>query len=324
MPNATPPSDSTSRLAERIGRALEQGDPLDAVLPDDALGNALRACRDATRETEVDAERSERMWAAIAAKTKPSPEATGTDDRRARILPMPSVRRWAVAAVLLVAVGLAWILLRTPGPEVVAQANTEVVSYTASDGSTVWLRPHSTLTRVPDDAALRYRLEGEAAFDVNARPDTSPFVVDAGAGRVRVLGTRFVVRTWTEQPEVLLQEGRVEWRHVDSGEAAVLAPGQQGRLTDDGSITVDDAPASQPLGWLEHELVLEQHSVRSVVAELEHHFAITIRVPPDVAQQTLSGRILLDDPASSLRDLGRVLGGRFERTEARTYRFEAQ
>lgn len=324
MPNTTPPSDPNQRLAERIGAALDQGDPLESVLPDDDLGEALRAHREATREADLDAAPSERIWAAIAAQTQPSTDTANTDAHPARIVQMPAVRRWAVAAVLLMAVGLAWMVFRAPGPDVVAQAAASVVSYTAPDGSTVQLRPHSTLTRMPDDAALRYRLEGEAVFAVNARPDASPFVVDAGAGRVRVLGTRFVVRTWTDQPEVLLQEGRVEWRHVDSGEATVLAPGQHGRLTNDGGVAVDEPSMSRPLGWLEQELVLEQRSVRSVVAEVEHHFAITIRVPPAVAQQTLSGRILLDDPASSLRDLGRVLGGRFERTDARAYRFAKQ
>mgnify|MGYP006275232529 CR=1 FL=1 len=335
MPNAPLAPDPNRRLAQRIGNALDRGDAIDAVLPDDDLGRAVRAYRQQARGPAPSEAASARMWAAIeaemdapasAAQDPSAPNAPAADRTPdavlTRIVRIGTARRWAVAAALLVAVGLAWMWLQAPaGPNVVARATATMVTYTAPDGSTVRLRPHSTLTRLDDTDALRFRLDGEAVFAVEPRPEGSPFVVDAGDGRVRVLGTCFLVRTWTPQPEVFLSEGRVAWSHTRSGQSVVLDPGQQGTLTDAGSVTARAADPSRPLAWLERELVLEQRPVRSVVAELEQHFAITVQVPDSVVAQTVSGRILLDDAASSLQDLGVVLGGRFEALDDRTYRF---
>jgi ferric-dicitrate binding protein FerR (iron transport regulator) len=211
------------------------------------------------------------------------------------------------------------MLAGAPEPLQVATASTSIETYTAPDGSTIRLRPHSTLYRIETDGERRYQLAGEAFFDVTTRPE--PFIVEAGALQVQVLGTRFTAHTWG-QPAVYLQEGRVRVSTGSDGEPVTLQPGQRSALTADGTLAPpSSADSVAALDWLRQEIAFESEPAASVVAELEQHFDVTIALPDEVARESLSGRIALETPAQSLADLGVVLGGRFERAGDGTYRF---
>lgn len=331
----SPSADDTSReLAARIGRLLDAGVSLESpsardALDDDVVRTLLTYRREHTLPEPSDAA-SERLWTRIEGEiakeeTRRSIRRTQREAREARrparILPLRTA--WAVAAAVVVAVsGILWWTLSVTGPDarLVASAEQQITTYRTPDGSVVRLRPNSRLHRVATDEATRFRLTGEALFEVTERTD-APFEVEANGAVVRVLGTRFTVRTWTPDPEVFLDAGRVELRSPASGASAVLAPGQRGAVGDDGSVTTSEADAAAFTGWLERQMVFESRPARAVADELEQHYGVTLRLPASVAQQTLSGRVLLDDREQSLADLGAVLGGRFERVDDRTFRF---
>jgi len=312
------PEDRDQDLAARIGVLREQGRSLEASeLTEDAVVRALLAYRD-EREVSPRPEQSERLWAAIEAETAaPRGEAA---QEPAPIYTLSTATRWAVAASVAIAAVLAWLILADgPGPMPVATATTSIATYTAPDGSTIQLRPHSTLYRVDVDDARRYRLTGEAVFDVTTRPD--PFIVEAGGLQVQVLGTRFVAHTWG-RPAVYLQEGEVRVSAATRGDTVTLQPGQRSTLTQAGTLTAPtDADSAAALDWLRAEMALQGQPAGEVVDELEQHFDLAISLPEAVATETLTGRIALEAPQQSLDDLGLVLGGRFERTGERTYRF---
>ncbi len=79
-----------------------------------------------------------------------------------------------------------------------------------NDGSTLTLNTNSQ-ARVRFNQLERaiFLLEGEAYFEVVKNPDV-PFVVYAGNGQVRALGTAFNVRLEGERVEVLVAEGVVQ------------------------------------------------------------------------------------------------------------------
>ncbi len=316
MADAPSPSEGQD-LAVRIGMVRRKGQSLDASdLTEDAVVRALLRYRDA-QDVAPQPEQSARMWAAIEAATA---EVHGAEPKEAAtIFARPSAVRWAVAASVAVAAVVAWLLLTgAPEPVQVATASTSIETYTAPDGSTIRLRPHSTLYRIEADGERRYQLRGEAFFDVMTRPE--PFIVEAGALRVEGLGTRFTTHTWG-QPAVYLQEGRVQVR-TGEGERVTLQPGQRSTLTADRTLAPPtEADGVAALDWLRQEIAFESEPAASVVAELEQHFGVTIALPDDVARETLSGRIALETPAQSLSDLGLVLGGRFERIGDGAYRF---
>lgn len=304
-------------LATRIGVLREQGRALEASeLTEDEVVRALLAYRD-EQDVSPRPEQTERLWTAIAAKTTEAP--ADEQQETATVFALPSAIRWAVAASVAIAAVVAWIVLTdVPEPVQVAAASTSIEAYTAPDGSTIRLRPHSTLYRIETDGERRYQLTGEAFFDVTTRPE--PFIVEAGELWVQVLGTRFTAHTWG-QPAVYLQEGRVQLRTGDDGERVTLQPGQRSALTADGTLTPPtEADSVAALDWLQQEMVFQSQPVADVVAELEQHYNLTIALPNAMATETLSGQIALGTPQQSLADLGLVLGGRFERTDTRTYR----
>ena len=265
-----------------------------------------------------------RMWQAISAATKPIQY---TASPKARIFSLnPIVYRIAIAASLMAAVAISWMLfIKTPAPELLAVANQEVSNYTLADGSTVALRPHSKLYRLTTDGTEdNYLLEGEGFFDVT-RNENRTFSVVAGNAQVSVLGTEFNVSSWQTAVTVFLQEGRIELKNQRSGQAVILSPGQTGTVDFD-QVTLHGQPANsaEHLDWLNDEISFFGTPLHEVIKELEFHFAISIEIPQDRAGETISGSIVLEDISFVLDNLSFVMqGGSFVQTGEHSYRFEA-
>ena len=343
------------QLARRIGEALERGS-LERVAEDargdDAADPLLSTVLAYRRSVDAEApdpspETSARMWDRIEARMdaaeaasadrspatqappRParepdrSPQAPGgKDPRTARFRTL-----WRVAAgvaALLIAGVVTWWALQPPQAQLVARAETSMATVETDDGSTVRLRPHSELYRVEttEDGTDRYRLEGEALFDVVTDPSRA-FEVQANGARVRVLGTRFTVRTWTPDPEVFLDEGRVELMRGTGGSPVVLQPGQRGVVRSD-AIDVDAAPSAAYLDWTERRLAMDARTAAQVAAELGQHYNVRLSLPDSVAEETLTGRLLLEDRRQALRDFGAVLGGRFTESGDRQFVFRPE
>lgn len=329
------PEDPARRLARQLGTVRDQeGTPEDASWADERLVDALRETiteRDANREVQPTAAQSARIWNAIEAEMEPVPSpslAARLSTRLAAVwqgLAQPAVRRAAVAAVVLAAMAVAWVLLRPSSPERVAMAGARMQTYVTPGSTTVRLRPRSALYRMPVDTVTRYRLRGEAYFMVPSRGDTTAFEVQTDDARVRVLGTRFAVRTWGAGTEVYLEKGRLRMMAQVPRSSLQLTPGQQASVSPEGRITSPTAATqSLYLGWLDQTLNFERRPLRKIVEELEYHYDLAIQIPERLASQTLTGQIPLGDRAQSLHDLAVVLGGRFERTDDDSYRFVAK
>ncbi len=121
---------------------------------------------------------------------------------------------YRIAAVLVVGIvfAFAWIYAtRFAGTTLVA-AGAEPVEVLLDDGSQVLLNRDSKLRfrKQFDGGERRVTLSGEAWFDV-ARDTARPFVIDAGAALVEVLGTSFNVNAYRENPtvEITVESGVV-------------------------------------------------------------------------------------------------------------------
>ncbi|AQR61708.1 hypothetical protein BZG35_08620 [Brevundimonas sp. LM2] len=139
---------------------------------------------------------------------------------------------------------------------------------TLADGSTVTLGPDTALdVEIGADGVRRVRLDrGEALFDVIHDP-ARPFLVQSGAGEVRVLGTAFGVRKTGGMTQVTVIRGRVEVRSGTS--TRILTPDRSVvyGVTSLGGVRAVDA--STALAWTRGRLVFENQSVADVVAELD-------------------------------------------------------
>lgn len=327
-----PEDDRDRELSRRIGRDLEQK-TTESESSDDTDG-LYRALLELKRQVLASTERpsseaADRIWSVVEKATtiasQPGLRRLG-DRPRVHALQRVHPARWmGIAAALVVAAVVTLLVMRLPGAELAAAAESSIVEYTTADGSLVMLRPHSELYLVDESGgSARYRIEGEAFFAVVPQK-TGTFSVEADDALVEVIGTRFTVSTYGQSPAVYLEEGRVRFVDVRSGSDIVLEPGQSSRLGADGApFLVADAPAEEHLDWLDGELVFSSRRVREIAEELEQHFRIELDIDDAADNERLTGRILLDDERRSLQDLGQALGGRFAESGPRTYRFESE
>lgn len=140
--------------------------------------------------------------------------------------------RWmAVAASLLLAVGMSWqFMIKRPTSGLTATATTAKATNISnstpqnkmlalSDGSTVELSPNSTAS-YPENFTAPARevvVKGEAVFDI-AKDAAKPFFVYINSIKITVLGTRFAVNSYdsNKTTKVILQEGRIMVNISDS------------------------------------------------------------------------------------------------------------
>jgi transmembrane sensor len=218
----------------------------------------------------------------------------------------PVSRRWmwqSLAASLVLAAGLgAFYAGDMRADHRTAPGETRVVAL--PDGSTAQLNTDTAIAlRFDQERREVELLAGEAAFTVARVADAEqrPFVVRAADGRVRALGTRFVVYRRDAVVDVTVLEHRVEIA-LDGASTAksnivVLEAAQAVRY--DGASGLGQVRQVDPesaAAWLRGRLVFNQVPLTYAVAELSRyrHGEIII-MNSDLAQRRVSGVFRLDD-----------------------------
>ncbi|GAB3992596.1 FecR family protein [Spirosoma daeguense] len=222
---------------------------------------------------------------------------------------------WSAAACILLLFGLGyWYLQPAHSPSSLyqqqsahlEQASTERINTSPKpelvrlpDGSSVVLAPQSRL-RYPADYNQQERsvfLLGEATFDVAKNPQ-KPFYVYAGQVVTKVLGTRFVVRSFDHDTQIVVkvQQGQVsvyKGQPIDdistsekTREGVLLLPNQQAifsRETETFAKTLVETPQridteqAAPISF-----VFDETPVIDVFATLEKAYGIDIVYDADM------------------------------------------
>ncbi|MGF1669098.1 MAG: FecR family protein [Balneolaceae bacterium] len=312
-----PHNDPDLQLSKMIGRYLEGerewASEEDTVMRDLLLYKKIR--------TEIEKDvifPAEKVWHGIEAQISKRSQKTFIHD-------LNSSNRWAwalAAAILLAAVLSVFYIIMPQPPELVAETGQAVRVVKLADGSEVTLRPHSKLYIISDsEPASEYQLKGEGYFNVQSNSDRE-FKVNAGNGRVVVIGTKFILSDWGNRTRVFLEEGLVRLEVHESEEKIELLPGQKVLIDEDKNVSVpEQADIIEFKSWLDNQLILAGRPARDVFDELEHHFNIKISAPENIEMETLGGSIALEDKNQSLDDLGRVLGGSFATDDDISYNF---
>lgn len=285
--------------------ALRAGDRFEAAL------GSLRSM-----DVPADSARVDALRARVLAATTPADEAPGRADRSAVRHARPGTRRLPVVlgAVfgVFALVAVAWWIgvARPSAPALIAEApaGKAVTATLPGDNGTAVLDGGSRLASVETDGAdATVRLDGVATFDVAHRPERH-FAVTTPAGTVTVLGTRFRVVATDRATTVVLERGSVRLSTA-SGETATLVPGQTATLRD-GRIT-PPAPADGVVAETDAGLSFRRTSARAVADVLAARTGLVVRLPADVAAETVSGSLALGDDRAALDAFADVLGGRF-------------
>lgn len=162
-----------------------------------------------------------------------------------------------------------------------------------ADGSRLHLNTDSSLAvKLQRQQRLVVLQKGEVFFDIS--PDQErPFVVQMPLGSVRVLGTRFTVRSSDTASVITVIEGRVGVsRHGDSAAVdidklvaadfqpeALLTGDQQLTLAAGaGSVRLQQVDAAAAASWREGRQVYNGERFAAVVADLSRYFSGEIRL----------------------------------------------
>ncbi|MDR2121463.1 MAG: FecR domain-containing protein [Tannerella sp.] len=217
---------------------------------------------------------------------------TGLRQRQSVALPVRKAIKWkspfkyAAAAAIAALLSVNLYFLWKGQPDVYAENTVEVpggqrVALTLSDGTRVWLNSQTTFT-YPSRFSARsrnVRLRGEAFFEV-AGNASKPFIVESPLLRVKVLGTKFDVKTYPHQnASVTLSEGKVEVSTGDGHYKVTLSPSQQAVYSETTGLTLRKNIDPDPYrSWTVGELNFHNQTLADIAADLERRFDVHIRI----------------------------------------------
>jgi len=201
-----------------------------------------------------------------------------------------------VAAVLLfpVLIFSVWFLLQKGNEILTTSSFVEVHSpygsrtkFVLPDGSAGWLNGGSFI-RYPVQFGRERKivLDGEAFFDVVRNPQ-SPFIVDANAIQIKVLGTSFNVVSYDKDSisEVVVASGKVEVLGEKGIFKQVLFPTE--RLVSNrvnNQVTKSNVNIQNYISWKSGHLMFINDNLDEVVRKLSRYYHVDIEVKQGVSR----------------------------------------
>jgi transmembrane sensor len=284
------------------------------------LEAGFRAWLEADAENGRQFERVTEVWEAGSALS------TAGVPRVARWREEPAPRRWALAAMVLLALGLGtwgvdyfWL-----NPSYATRLGEQRL-VRLDDGTRIAMNSSTRIHLAYRDDERRVRLDrGEAYFEV-ARDPGRPFIVIAGDHHVTALGTAFVVRHENGGTAVTLVEGKVavfEGGHAvpthspqtAAPEAApdnriVLSPGQRLTFVGRGTPRLDQPRIDAVTAWRRGEVMLDNTTLADAVAEMNRYDErLLIIDDPRAAAMRVSGIYHAGDSAGFARTVAALYG----------------
>ncbi|MBR9808443.1 MAG: DUF4880 domain-containing protein [Alphaproteobacteria bacterium] len=219
----------------------------------------------------------------------------------------------AMAALVVIPLGLFDGAPGQPAPLHYQTARGEIKTLTLEDGSVLTLNTDTSVDVIfSDDERQVALIEGEVFFDVAKAPER-PFLINAGEGQVRVLGTSFGIERRQNVVEVAVSEGTV-WigssAHADMSES-ILMPGMIGYASVSGVMveTSGVEAVGQRLLWREGRLSFDDTPLREVAAEFNRYNTIQLVITDDVTGDIeIGGTFRLDNVEAFARLANQGLG----------------
>lgn len=169
---------------------------------------------------------------------------------------------------------------------------------TLADSTHVWLNACSTL-KFPEhfnSDTRQVELDGEGYFCVRHDEDT-PFIVHTTKYAVRVLGTEFNVKAYSNTPlfETALIKGSVEIGFPDWKHRLQLKPREIARVVN-GKLEKSTIRNYDYFKWKEGLFCFENESIRELIKKLELYYDTRIEIrQPSLLQYSYSGKFRIQD-----------------------------
>lgn len=148
---------------------------------------------------------------------------------------------------------------------------------TLSDGTKVWLNANSSL-QYPLAFNGKHRevqLKGEGYFEV-AHNAKQPFIVKTDQQQIKVLGTAFNVRAYTEKQYTTLLRGSVAVNLKGSTSTRMLKPGEQA-IVQDYSLSVGKIDVTDFVAWKDGIIAGTSVSLKEILSEIERWYDVDFK-----------------------------------------------
>lgn len=192
-----------------------------------------------------------------------------------------------------------------PLPGELQTSTAERHTFTLEDGSTLTLDARSRVSvRFNDRERLLTLDQGELQIDV-ARDPLRPFVVETEHGRMRALGTRFLVAHRPDATRLVMLHSQVQIT-TRSGLQQIATAGQSVRFNQSAYLATAAASGYES-AWVDGVLQVRDAALGDVVEQLRRYRRGIIVLDPKIAGLRISGVYFLDDSDQTLQLLERSL-----------------
>ncbi|WP_129781584.1 FecR family protein [Peristeroidobacter soli] len=218
---------------------------------------------EAPRGGELDA-----LIARVIAENNVVPLATSKPTTSVRREPRSRVRRLAIAASVVLAVGtLAW----WARPESYSTRIGEQRSIALADGSVVQLNSQSQLrVRFSKNQRLVELSRGQALFEV-FKDASRPFIVVSDGASVKAVGTQFDVNHHKQGIVVTVVEGRVAVTQPSAAQPMYLVAGDKVTLGSNVAPRTERANVDNAVAWTHRRLIFDDTPLTEVIEEFNRY-----------------------------------------------------
>lgn len=171
-----------------------------------------------------------------------------------------------------------------------------------TDGTVVNLNTHSAMdVRFDDKQRLVVLQEGEILIETG-HGDVRPFIVETREGRMRALGTRFLVKREEQGTRLSVLRSAVAAHPQSDPQEQILREGQQVLIRNNG---LDAVVALNPGAdaWTRGMLVVDNARLEDLVHELGRYRRGHLGIAPEVADLRITGSFPLHDTDKALSAL---------------------
>ena len=171
-----------------------------------------------------------------------------------------------------------------------------------SDGTVINLNTHSAVDVRFDEKQRRVILQDGEILVETGHGDARPFIVETREGRLRALGTRFLVKRETQGTRLSVLKSAVAAHPQSSADEQILQEGQQVLMRSHGL----DPIAALNVGadaWTRGMLVVDNARLEDLVHELGRYRRGHLGVAPEVADLRITGSFPLNDTDLALSAL---------------------
>lgn len=173
---------------------------------------------------------------------------------------------------------------------------------TLPDGTIAWLNAASSISfpAAFSGDSRKVNITGEVYFEVAADVH-HPFMVNAGAVNITVLGTRFNVNAYDQLPDIrtTLLDGGV--KVSSASENTILKPGQQAQVNHQGALIVkNNIDTDEIIAWKNGFFQFTDADMPTVMQQIEQWYDVKVSYEGAIPKRSFGGGIQRSLPLSEV------------------------